>query len=186
VDLRAAGAFGAVQTLLNALNVLLVGTVNIAGPMARVRLVRDGYDEWKRWLFLVGSALTGLTIVLTALLAAFAEPLLALLFRPEYAHYALLVPLLGVATVLRGPNSILAIAFRTAEKPQVGFAAKTASAAVTLAAAYPMLHAWGLYGAALGIVITQLCWMAVYSRHVFLKGTLSRENVAPLFGVRAG
>lgn len=186
VDLRAAGAFGAVQTLLNALNVLLLGTVNIVTPIARTRLVRDGYDEWKNWLFRVGIALSALTAALTMLLAVFAEPLLALLFRPEYAAYALLVPLLGVATILRSPNSMLAVAFRTAEKPEVGFTANATSAAVTLAAAYPMLQAWGLYGAAFGIVITQLCWLAVYSKHVVLKRALSRENVAALSGIRAG
>ena len=63
---------------------------------------------------------------------------------------------------LSSVNAIFSIAFRTANLPQIGLLAKSVSAVVTLFVSIPLIAKLGIYGAATGIVVTQISWFCVY------------------------
>ncbi|OQW33596.1 MAG: hypothetical protein A4E19_04215 [Nitrospira sp. SG-bin1] len=177
VDVESVGAFSAAQTLVGSLNVLLIGITSYSIPVARRSLIHDGYKAWRQWLSKVGLAATGLAAIACVILSIGARPLLGYVFALGYAQYAYLVPMLGLVMVLTVVNSMLSIAFRTAEMPQVGFFAKSVSAVITGVIAYPLIQLWGVAGAATGLIITQLCWLAVYSFHLFLRKTINEQRI---------
>jgi O-antigen/teichoic acid export membrane protein len=176
VGTAAAGALSAVSILVNAINVLLIGVTAHATPVARQRLVERGYDAWRRWLWQIGLGLTGAAALFAIVISAIAEPLLSFVYRPEYAAYAPIVPILAGAVTVRAANLTLIAAFRTAELPRIGFAARLISALVTLALAYPLVSRWSIAGAAGGMLFTQLVWLAVYLTCI-ARGALTTDNV---------
>jgi O-antigen/teichoic acid export membrane protein len=176
VDVAAVGALSAVLALMNAVNVILSGMMNYAVPVARQRLLAGGYEPWRRWLLRVGVFLCAGVGAFGLAAAVAAEPLLALVYGPAYAAFAYLVPIVALQFCLSALNTVLSAAFRTAELPQVGFAAKVVSMVATLLLAYPLLQHWGVAGAAVGLLVTQLLWTATYVAYV-ARGALDRVRV---------
>jgi O-antigen/teichoic acid export membrane protein len=166
VDTAAVGALSAVLVLMNAVNVILSGVMNHAVPVARQRLLVGGYDPWRRWLVRVGLVLTAGVGSFGLVASLLAEPMLAFVYGPAYAASAYLVPIVALQLCVSAFNTVLSAAFRTAEMPHVGFAAKVASTVATLLLAYPLLQQWGAAGAAVGLVVTQLLWTATYVAYV--------------------
>jgi O-antigen/teichoic acid export membrane protein len=167
----------AVQVLMNAVNVPLLGIMNFAVSEARRRLVESGYNAWRAFLWRIGLLLVGFAVAFGVGTTIFAKPLLALIYTPAYVTFASLMPIFAIQLVFAACNTVLSAAFRTAEKPQVGFAAKAAAAVVTLVIAYPLLNGWGVTGAAVGLVVTQVLWTIVYVCYV-LRGALRRQVTA--------
>jgi len=178
VDVEAAGAFNAAQTLVNSANVLWMGITAFSIPAARRALIEHGPLGWQKYLLDVGVGIVALTTGIGILLSIFARPLLILIFSPQYAHYAYLVPILAFGMVLTVCNSVLGIAFRTLELPRTGFEAKLVSAAVTAVAAYPAIKYWGAMGAAIGLLLTQFSWLAVYIIKLMALRPVLAEHVA--------
>jgi O-antigen/teichoic acid export membrane protein len=176
LDKQAVAVLAALQVLVNTMNVLVTGAASYAIPVARRKLTTSGYEEWRRWLWRVGMYLTGATAVLGTIISIASPQLLALIYTPFYAEYAYLVPLLVLVFCVQTANNVLSIAFRTANMPQVGFAAKSASAIATILLIYPLLNRWGIVGGAVGLLVTQLLWMGVYVSYVAL-GSLDRNRV---------
>ena len=181
VGTAAVGGLSAVLVLMNALNVLLLGVMNFAVPKARQLLIESGYDAWRRWLWRIGLLLAGAAAMFGVGASLLARPLLVLIYSPAYGPFAHLMPIVAVQFFLAACNSVLSAAFRTAEMPQVGFAAKAGSAVVTLLIAYPLLTGWGVTGAAIGLVVTQAMWTAVYATYAAC-GALRRVRVTAARG----
>jgi len=151
---------------MNAVSVLLVGVMNYAVPEARRRLIEIGYDSWRKWLWRVGLLLVGATAIFGVGASVLAKPLLALIYSPEYEAFAYLIPIVAVQYFFTACNTVLLAAFRTAGMPQVGFAAQAGSAVVSLVLIYPLLNGFGVTGAAVGLVITQVIWTTVYAFYI--------------------
>lgn len=178
---EAAAGLGAVLVLMNVFNFVMMGMVNHSTAIARHQLVAGRYAGWRRHMLRSGVLLAAASVLAVGLVSMFATPLLRSLYGSFYAGYAALVPVLGAAVCLRGVNSMLSVAFRTAGQPQVGFAAKLTSAAVTLLVAYPLLDRLGVMGAAWGMLLTQVLWTLVYAFYL-MRGALGRERVAATAG----
>jgi O-antigen/teichoic acid export membrane protein len=125
----------------------------------------------------MAAMLTAFALLVTLVITLSAEDLLNVLFGHSYAQYADIVPILGFAMILTAITSAFAVAFRTVEMPQVGFWGKCLSAIMTMALAVPLIESAGVVGAAIGFVITQLCWIAVYVAEARLRGRLSDEHL---------
>ncbi|HIK58130.1 MAG: hypothetical protein ABGZ19_10025 [Verrucomicrobiales bacterium] len=175
----AAGGLNAVQSLLNTVNVLLIGGISFATPMARRKLIDHGYKIWRRWMFQVGLVLTIGTSLIVLAISLFAEPLLTSLYSPFYAQYAHLVPILSISYCLMAVNTTFRTAFYTANLPQIGPVARSVSAVLTLTIAYPLLIRWGVRGAVFGLIFTQVIWILVYIFFI-AKGTISAKKVTTL------
>lgn len=185
VSAAAVGGLSAVLVLMNAANVLLLGVMNFAVPIARQRLLENGYDAWRHWLFRVGMLLAGAIAVFGVGASLYAQPLLGLIYSPAYGSFAFLMPIVAVQQFLVACNAVLSAAFRTAEMPHVGFAAKAISAGVSLLLSYPLLTRWGVTGAAVGLVITQAIWTAVYAFYA-ARGALRNARSGFATGVEIG
>jgi O-antigen/teichoic acid export membrane protein len=174
IDTVAAGGLSAVQSLMSAANLLLLGVMNHAVPVARQRLIEGGYDAWRKWLCQVGLFLAASTAAFGIIASIFATPFLALIYSPAYGAFACLMPIFAIQLFFTACNSALSAAFCTAEMPHVGFTTRATSAVVTLLIAYPLLKGWGVAGAAAGLVLTQVLWAAVSAGYV-ARGTLKRQ-----------
>lgn len=178
MDVESAGALNAAQTLVNSANVLWMGITAFSIPAARRILIEHGSAGWKKYLCSVGVGIVALTAGVGVVLSLFARPLLTLVFSPEYAGYAYLIPILAAAMVLTVCNAILSVAFRTLDLPRVGFEANLVSALATSIAAYPAIKYWGVAGAAGGLILTQLCWFAVYLKNLMALRPVFGQQVA--------
>lgn len=176
VGTAAVGGLAAVLVMMNAFNVLLLGVMNYAVPTARQLLIESGYDAWRRRLWRIGLLLAGGATLFGVCASLLARPLISLIYSPAYGTFAYLIPIVAVQLFLNACNTVLLAAFRTAEMPQVGFVALAGSAAVTLLLAYPLLTGWGVTGAAVGLVITQVIWAAVYTFYA-ARGTLRNIRI---------
>jgi len=171
VSTAAVGGLSAVLVLMSAINWLLLGVINYAVPIARQLLMEKGYNAWRIWLWRIGLFLAAAAAAFGVGASMFGQPLLGIIYSHEYAAFAYLIPIVAIQFFLNACNSVLSAAFRTAELTHVGFAGKAVSAVVTLILAYPLLTAWGVMGAAAGLVITQAVWTAVYVFYI-AQGTL--------------
>ena len=162
VDVNSAGAFAAAQTLINAANIIWMGVTSSSVSTARGILIAQGAHARRKWLLSTGTRLAAFVALLVALISLCAQPLMGLLFTPAYARYAHVVPILAIATILMAINSLLNVAFRTLDMPQMGFRGKAVSAVVTSLIGIPLIRELGITGAALGMIVTQVCWTAVY------------------------
>jgi O-antigen/teichoic acid export membrane protein len=176
VETSAVGGLMAVQTLFNAFNIFIIGISNYAAPTARRALIGNDYKSWQRVLFRVASILVVGAIVFGALVTARAEALLSAFYSPTYAEFAFLMPFAAIQAVMQAIASIFLTSFRTALMPEVGAAAHATGAAVTLVASYPLINAFGVLGAAIGLVITPAVWIAVYVC-CMMAGMLNRDRL---------
>ena len=176
VSIESVGALNAVLSVLNLVNVLLSGVMGFAIPIARQRLLNIGFNAWKSWLKHVGIALTTCVLVLWIAITVLARPLISFTFSDFYAEYAYLIQIIGFSYVFRSVNTVLIAAYRTAGLPQVGSSAQLASATLSLLIAYPLITTFGVGGAAIGFVVTQIAWTLVYMYYLRI-GSLSENSV---------
>lgn len=187
IDRQSAGAFNAVQNMLNTVNVLLIGIMSYTLPLARMRLLEGSYAIWRKLLVKVGVFLSLVTCATVFIISIFSKYLLALLYKPFYSNFSYLTYILSLFYILMAVNTVFSTAFQTANLPKVGFIAKFSSAVITLTLSYPLIMYFGIAGAAIGLVLTQCIWIIVYTIYL-LKGTLIQdtvmknlmENVAPI------
>ena len=185
IDNAAVGGLSAVLVMMNAVNVIVLGVMNFSGPVARRRLLEYGYHAWRQWLFQNGALLVLGVGLFGIVVSVFAEPFLTLTYGPAYSTFAALVPIVALQLVLTAFNTVFSSAFRSAEMPQVGFVAKAGSALMTLVMAYPLLKGWGVTGAAVGLVVTQLLWMMTYLLYAAW-GALALRRVTAALEMRSG
>ena len=173
---EAAGGLGAAISLLNLPNVLVLGLMNLAVPIARRKLINEGYGAWRSQLLSIGVVITAVSVVLYIAISASGSFLLGTVYSPEFAKYADILPIVAVYYCFLAMGTVMAAAFRLAHAPQVGAVTKLWSAIITLFLAYPLISLWGLAGAAAGLVLTSATWLAIYVFYI-CKGTLRAERV---------
>lgn len=174
IDKKSAGALNAIQNILNPVNVIALGVMSYVIPIARIKLLEAGYDEWKKWMINTGGILLIFVVLILLLLSVFSQPLIRIIYSEYYTKYYLLIPVLSVCYFLIVLNGVLSSAFRTINMPQVGFYMKAISAVFTIIASYPLLKYLGIYGSAMGLLMTQLIW-AIVSFALIAKGYMSKN-----------
>lgn len=173
---EATGGLSAVITLLNLPNVLVLGLMNLAIPMARRKLMNEGYEAWRSQLVSTGAVVIAVSVFLYAVISASGSFLLVRVYSPEFAKYANILPIVGVCYCFLAVDTVMAAAFRLAHTPQIGAVTKLWSSIITVAVAYPLISLWGLVGAAIGLVLTSATWLAIYVLYIY-KGALRAEKV---------
>lgn len=171
------GALGAFQQLTNVVNVFHMGIVTFVTTLARSALVRGEYSNWIRINIHCLTSLIAITVLMMGLLIAFGPALLSLLYTKDIAqHSSLLVPL-AFMSILWAANMVWTMAFRVAELPNVGMAAKAGGALVAIVGAAPLIKIFGLPGAVYGMVATQLTWFFIFCYIAFAKRALARSSL---------
>jgi O-antigen/teichoic acid export membrane protein len=160
VSAAASGALKASQTLLGPMSVFLAFvTAYLPVKLARGRgpagelggRVRAGY-------------LATLLVVVPycVLAAAFARPLLELVYGAAYAGYADVVRLFALYYVLLAASTVVVAALSARELTRAVFVGHAGGGAVSLAAGWALLEALGPEGAVVGMIASWLAAMAVF------------------------
>ena len=173
---QATGGLNAAISLLNLPNVLVLGLMNLAVPMARQKLMNEGYEAWRSQLVSTGAVVIAVSIFLYAVISASGSFLLVTVYSPEFAKFADILPIVGAYYCFLAVDTVLAAAFRLAHAPQIGAMTKLWSSIITVSVAYPLISLWGLVGAAIGLVLTSATWLAIYALYIY-KGALRAEKV---------
>ena len=170
------GGLSAAISLLNMPNVLVLGLMNLAVPMARRKLMNEGYEAWRSQLVSTGAVVIAVSLFLYAVISASGSFLLVTVYSPEFAKYANIFPIVGACYCFLAVDTVLAAAFRLAHTPQIGAVTKLWSSIITVSVAYPLISLWGLVGAAIGLALTSATWLAIYLLYIY-KGALRAEKV---------
>jgi len=117
---------------------------------ARGRSEFGRYMRFALALFIVGSGFYWL------LLGFFHRPLVTWLYGGHYEQYAHLLWLIGLVPLLQGLVSLLGAALRALERPDQIFWAQVLASAVALTVGLGFLVTWGVVGAALGSIVSQM------------------------------
>lgn len=158
----AAGVFGALQNLFNVVNVFVTGICNVAPTIARRHLVHDGVERWRRTVSTVAIGCVGFALTAVALIVLAGDEILGRLYGASYVQGHLVLATFAIAYVLSAGNTVVGMAFRTIERPDVGAMAKVLSGCAAVLAAPLLLSTLGIMGAVLGLVATQIIWLGVY------------------------
>ncbi len=170
--------FGVAQTLLNLFNVFLFSLTSYALTSLRRALIAEGAAEWKRQITLLARVLVPLAGAISIACSIKAEALISLVFGDRHLGAAALIPMFGIVLVLNAINSCLGVAFRTTGLPQVGFFSRVMSAIVAVLAGNFLVDAFGVAGAVLGLLISQLIWLLVYVYFGLFRRQLSQAEIS--------
>lgn len=150
----AVGALRAVQNLLGLAHIFFLGVDKVMLPRAAALLKHGGARPFRT---LIGRLMI-LSVVVTGLacFVAIVMPtqLLALLYGEVYASYGGLVYGLSIAYFLGGLVVPLQIAFIALEKTHILLIGYAVSASVVLIASYPLIVAFGIWGAITTSILT--------------------------------
>lgn len=172
---EATGGLSAAISLLNMPNVLVQGVMNLAVPMARRKLLDEGYEAWRSQLISTGTMVIVTSICVYIAISSAGSSLLGIVYGSEFEKYGNLLPIVGICYCFLAANTVLAAAFRIAHAPQVGAVTKLWSSVITLSVAYPLITLWGIEGAAAGLVVTSATWVAIYIFYIS-RGTLGEAK----------
>jgi len=147
--------------------VMAGGTVmNAMCQSAMTRLAhcyRQGWrEEFRRLLLRLAGLAAVMGIFGLALSAAAGRGLLLLLYRSEYAQHAAILTLLMVAGMVQYFGSCFGTAITAMRMFHVQMRIHAATSVLTLACAWPLIHTWGMAGAAWASVIGSACATVPY------------------------
>ncbi len=115
-----------------------------------------GHSDYGRHLrFALGLFICG-SILFWLALGLFNRPLVAWLYGGQYEEQAHLLWLIGLIPLLQGLVSLLGAALRAVERPDQIFWAQVLASAVALTIGLGFLIVWGVVGAAIGSIVSQL------------------------------
>lgn len=158
----AVGAVRMAQNIVGITHVLFLAMENIIpGRAAGVHRI-GGNDLMFRYLFKFTMQMGIITITLLGLIAIFSKQVIGVFYGTEYLEYThLLMGFCGLYVIvfLGYP---LRYAIRTLEKTQLIFISFIVSSIFSIAAAFPMIKMFGIYGVVGGLFLTQLITLAFY------------------------
>ncbi|MEM6725182.1 MAG: lipopolysaccharide biosynthesis protein, partial [Bacteroidota bacterium] len=158
----AVGAVRIVQNVMGLTHVLFLAMENVVPVKAALHFKEGGHRQLFWYLrnmtlkmgLPVGLMLTGM--------ALFAPLILSILYGKEYAGYSFVVVGFCIAYILVYLGHPLRFALRTLEQTKPIFIAYVCGTLFSMAAAYPLIRQWEMWGLIAGIFITQLLSLMVY------------------------
>ena len=179
----AVGALRVGQYLLGTTHVILYALEYFMPRNAAEHHQAGGEDRLRDYLVrqtTIYATVLGLILIVVAI---FAEPILALVFGPEYAEFAVYTRILAIYYFLSTIRSIWERYLRTIERTDLLFWSFAVSAAGALAMIYPAMAIWGTAGVAWTIVAGQaialvLILLTIAARSVKLSAASSEIAAA--------
>jgi O-antigen/teichoic acid export membrane protein len=156
LNMSSVGILGACRNLFGVINVTLIGIKNFVLPYAARKFVLHGSSFLKLFLkriYIVGSIGVFLYVLAVSL---FSPNILEFLYKGKYNGFEYVVVLFAVQTLISfyvfPPNTGLLLI----RKPEAIFKSNLISAIVSFLIALPCIYIWGLVGALMGMIITQV------------------------------
>jgi len=176
----AAGVLGALQQIINVINVIQIGIHDYLLPNVRSALNHGNYDRWVRWNIYGVSAMVFATVAIVIPLVLYEENIVSLIYSDAISGHRKVLLYLATAAVLGAINCAWTIAYRTSGMPEAGVIAKVASALVTTTVGVMLVRDFGLIGAAIGVLLTQIIWLLIFLYLTLMRHSLSRGNIKHL------
>ncbi len=173
-----AGIYGAIQQLVNVINVVHIGLMNYISLAMKKKLNNVDYKGWVKLGKAVALTLFLVTFVIVTVLGVYAKEIINILYVESMMLYSGVLYIFLIAALTASLNAVLTMAFRTSNQPQMGLKVKIFSAVITTIVSYPLIRYLGIYGAAIGVVITQLSWFVMYLYEIQVNKKLSVNHVA--------
>lgn len=151
-----AGVYAASRNLVGFANIFILGLENYVPATAARRLVNSGFEAFVRWINKFRVAITVSMGAFFLLITLFADPLMHLIFGPQYGGARALVALMALTNFLLAFNRGSVIALRALGETRWLFYAHLTAALVTISICVPLVLRGGLVGAGVGLVITQV------------------------------
>ncbi|HQP24962.1 MAG TPA: polysaccharide biosynthesis C-terminal domain-containing protein [Smithellaceae bacterium] len=173
IGTKPTAALGASQNILNATNLIILNFSNIITPVAARRYSEGGNRPMLKLMKKAGILAAAPVLGFYLLAMIFAEDMLTFVYSQNYAGYGVLFIICCAYYILSFFNRFIQIILYAKKKPDIGFMAKIASLVVMLILAYPLIHHFGVYGAAVGTVISQI--VILTSLSFYLKKNIGHE-----------
>lgn len=149
-----AGVLRAAQSLFGPTQFISSGLFNTLAP-AVARRINEGHGPWASARPSV--VLISLAVILyCAFLALIPDHAMTVLFGLEYAGYELPVRILAGGYALGGIASAWFLVLVVLGRTDLVLRAQAVTLVMSLIIAFPLVHAWGLMGAALGLALVHL------------------------------
>ena len=182
----AVGALRAAQNLMGVNQVIALGLQNVLPAKASWHFHHQGAAGLLSYIQSV--ALTGgtVTIVVGIAIGATPEFWLGLVFGDAYVGFGGLVRWFAVIYVLVFVQVLLQAALKAVEHTMPIFVAAVLSAFVALVSAYPLIHAFGVTGAAMGFLLVLIVSISALSLGLlrWLRGLAGGRHVKASVGIR--
>jgi O-antigen/teichoic acid export membrane protein len=175
-------ASAALKALINL--TMPIRNTNIALALVILpRLVRTrGTQEFRRLAALAAAALAALSVLYWLPVIVFRGPLVAWLYGGRYGASLETLALLGVFLLLSAGVDILGGALRALERPDQVFRANMFATAVALTVGLGSTVAWGVLGAAVGLVLSSAVRLAAMWRYYQVGEAVALYRRKPVVG----
>ncbi len=160
---QSSGVYGAIQNLLNSINVVYLGISSYVLQLSRQKYSRERYQEWKRIFIGTASLFFVIGIITIFIFTLWGANLLTLVYGSEYKEYGQLMAIFSIALALRGMNIVWNSAYRSVSDSITGAKAKMVSAFISIIISVPLVREFSIIGAAFGLIVTQISWFVIYS-----------------------
>lgn len=159
----ATGVFDACLKILAVTNILLLGMDNFVVPVAAKKLETEGVGKMKSIMNSVYIAGGVIMAICCAIAAIFAENLLKLFYAQQYAGHGKLVMLFALLYFIAFFNRPPAMGLKALKKPHKIFHGNLIAAVITVVTVIPLVKYYGIYGACIGMILTQAVWLIAFS-----------------------
>jgi O-antigen/teichoic acid export membrane protein len=159
---RAVGATRMAQNIVGITHVLFLAMENIIPARAATAQRNGGNDALFRYLWKFTLQMGTITFVLLGLITIFSKQIIEICYGESYVEYQPVLIgfcLLYVIVFLGYP---LRYAIRTMEKTRLIFSSFIISSIFSVACAYPVINAFGLFGVVGGLMATQMITLIIY------------------------
>ncbi len=167
---QAAGVLGAIQNLLNSVNVIYIGLSTYILQISRQAFSNGEFTKWKRLLVKTSTLFFVVGILTVLVFSLWGNEILILLYGERYSEFGRMLAFFAIAAAIRGVNIVWSTAYRSVGDSITGAKAKLLSASLAITLSIPIIREFGVLGAAIGLIATQLSWFIVYS--IFAKQKL--------------
>ncbi len=160
---RAVGATRMAQNIVGITHVLFLAMENIIPARAATAQRNGGNDALFRYLWKFTLQMGTITFALLGLITIFSKQIIEACYGESYLEYQPVLIgfcLLYVIVFLGYP---LRYAIRTMEKTRLIFSSFIISSIFSVACAYPVINAFGLFGVVGGLMATQMITLIIYT-----------------------
>ena len=156
LGLRGPAILEASRTIMAPTQILYFSAGNVLPSLGASRLHAGGPIALRCLVGVMSVAMMVVVGMYCLAVALAPERLLDVFYRGQYAGYGGVVQLYALMYFLMNSALIFNLGIDSLARPDRNFLIMLVTAAVALVVAFPLVHSWGVYGAALGMVLTQI------------------------------
>lgn len=179
LGLGAAGVLRATQIPSLVMSQVVVATGLLVLPTFSYDFGNGLFPRMRRKATLVSLSLGAAAIGYAGLLAVSANWTLRVLYGNKYSDVVWLVPILALIPVANGISTGYSMTLRAAQRPHFDLVANAIAAPIGVLSALLFIHLWGLFGAALSMLMSSVAVMiVVYVMYRRITGTMADARLA--------